>query len=331
MDQRVRILLWDVHGGYTDALLGGAHEYLFCRDDDPEQLGEFGQLVSKGLRRHGADRPATAHEVTVEQVRDEPPDVVLAQRLEEVAALGALIRPGGRPGPAVFLEHNTPKGAVPDTRHPLADEDGWHLVHVTHFNRLFWDSGSTPVCVIEHGLPDPGHRYTGDVARGAFVVNEPVRRWRTTGTDLLGDFEGVSIDAFGIDGDRLPDALGAANGHVSFAGNLSSTQLEDELSRRRFYLHLTRWTSLGLSLINAMMLGLPVVALGTTEAFRAVPSGAGVCSTDLSELVAGARGFVSDPEAARRCGAVARAHALDRFDHGRFLQEWTCCLEEVAG
>ena len=327
----MRILLWDVHGGYTDALLGGSHEYLFCRDDGPDQLKQFGDLVGKGLRRLGADRPTTACEVTVTQLRDDPPDVVLAQRLEEVAALGQLLRRrGGREVPAIFLEHNTPKGAVPDTRHPLANSDGWQLVHVTHFNRLFWDTGSTPVRVIEHGLPDPGHRYSGDLSRGAFVVNEPVRRWRTTGTDLLTDFD-VPIDAFGIDGDRLPEALGTTGEHVSFAGNLSSAELEEALSRRRFYLHLNRWTSLGLSLINAMLLGLPVVALGTTEAFRAVPPGAGVCSTDVAELVAGAQRFAADLEAAQRCGALAREHALARFDHGRFLQEWSWCVEQVAG
>jgi hypothetical protein len=37
--------------------------------------------------------------------------------------------------------------------------------------------------VIEHGVADPGLRYTGRMPRLAFVVNEPVRRWRVTGTD----------------------------------------------------------------------------------------------------------------------------------------------------
>ena len=54
----VRILLWDVHGGYTDALLGGSHEYLYCRDDSPEQVEDFGVLVSNGLRRLDGARPA---------------------------------------------------------------------------------------------------------------------------------------------------------------------------------------------------------------------------------------------------------------------------------
>ena len=48
-----------------------------------------------------------------------------------------------------------------------------------------WDCGRAPTMVIEHGIPDPGHRYTGGIDRLAAVVNEPVRRWRVAGTDLL--------------------------------------------------------------------------------------------------------------------------------------------------
>jgi hypothetical protein len=29
-------------------------------------------------------------------------------------------------------------------RHPAADRDDLVLVHVTHFNAVFWDAGSTP-------------------------------------------------------------------------------------------------------------------------------------------------------------------------------------------
>ena len=46
------------------------------------------------------------------------------------------------------------------------------VVHVTHFNALFWDAGSTPVRVIEHGIVDPGPLYSGDLPRAAVVINE---------------------------------------------------------------------------------------------------------------------------------------------------------------
>jgi glycosyltransferase involved in cell wall biosynthesis len=325
----VRALLWDVHGGYTDAFLHGRHQCLYLRDPDADELGT---LAGVGLRRLGAKRPANAIEVNAEELRDHPPDVVIAQRLEEVEAFERVLRrPPGREVGAIFLEHNTPKGAVPNTRHPLADRPEWQVVHVTPFNRLMWDTGTTEVCVIEHGLPDPGHRWTGDLAHAAFVVNEPVRRWRTTGTDLLPEFAGLAVDAYGIDADRLPAALGDRCPQLRVGGNLSPAELDDELSQRRLYLHLTRWTSLGLSLINAMMLGMPVVALGTTEAYRAVPPGAGACSTDVAELVRAATCLIQDGDRARAAGAAGRRHALERFGLDRFLAEWTACLERVAG
>lgn len=112
------------------------------------------------------------------------PDLVLLQRLEEIELCAEHLQQ--RPGqdlPAIFLEHNTPKTDVPATRHPLADEPGVLIMHVTHFNDLFWDCGGTHTGVIEHGVADPGLRYTGRMPRLAFVVNEPVRRWRVTGTD----------------------------------------------------------------------------------------------------------------------------------------------------
>ena len=49
----------------------------------------------------------------------------------------------------------------PSMRHPAADRGDLVVAHVTHFNDLFWDCGTTPTRVIEHGIVDPGHRYTG--------------------------------------------------------------------------------------------------------------------------------------------------------------------------
>ncbi|MCV7198672.1 GDP-mannose 4,6-dehydratase [Mycobacterium angelicum] len=43
-------------------------------------------------------------------------------------------------------------------------------MHVTEFNRLMWDNGIAPTRVIEHGVADPGHRYTGEVLRSATMT-----------------------------------------------------------------------------------------------------------------------------------------------------------------
>ncbi len=86
-------------------------------------------------------------------------------------------------------------------------------------------------------------------------------------------------------------------------------------------MHLPRWTSLGLSLLEAMHLGMPVVALAATEAYEAVPLGAGVLSTDPDVLVDAARRFVADPELARAYGKNARQAALARYGLDRFLRD----------
>jgi len=318
----VRILMWDVHGGYTDSLVAGTHDYLFL---PPEPSGRG------GLARYGGSPPSNAYEVTAEELRDQPPDVVLLQRLEEIQLCTEHLK--RRPGhdlPAIFLEHNTPKTDVPSTRHPLADEPSLLVVHVTYFNQLFWDCGRTPTRVIEHGVADPGLRYTGRLPRLAFVVNEPVRRWRVTGTDLLTDFADFDVDAFGIDADLLPDALRPAHQRITFAGNLKPNQLYDAMAERRVYLHLNRWTSLGLSLIQAMLLGMPVVVLDTTEASRAASVAAGARSSDITELVTATRALLADPEEAEHRGLIARRAALERYGLPRFLDDWDLTFKEAA-
>jgi glycosyltransferase involved in cell wall biosynthesis len=107
-------------------------------------------------------------------------------------------------------------------------------------------------------------------------------------------------------------------------------RLHDEMARRRVYLHPIRWTSLGLSLIEAMHLGMPVVALATTEAPEAVPAEAGVISTRIETLADAAREFLADPDRAREAGRAARVAALERYGLERFLADWDDLLTEVT-
>lgn len=316
----MRILLWHVHGGWTDAFVRGAHEYLL--PTTPEG-GPW------GLGRAGRDWPASVREVPPAQLREENPDVVVLQRLEELEEVERLL--GRRPGrdiPAVFLEHNTPKGDIPTTLHPLAGQSEILIVHVTHFNRLFWDNGMAPTAVVEHGIVDPGPLYTGELPHAAVVVNEPVRRGRVTGTDLLPLFSREAhLDVFGMGTAELPNALGLGAEQLTVCGDLPTPKLHAELARRRVYVHPLRWTSLGLALLESMHLGMPVVALATTEAARAVPPEAGAISTNTDELRAAVRLLIDDPAEAQSRGQVARQVALERYGLQAFLEAW----DEVLG
>ncbi|PPF26580.1 glycosyl transferase [Rathayibacter tritici] len=315
----MKILLWHVHGGWADAFVRGAHSYLL-----PTTAARDGW----GLGTGGRDWPA-AVEVAPEELHDAEVDAVLLQRPEELAEAERLLgRRLGRDVPAVYVEHNTPRGNVPENRHPLADRDDLLIVHVTHFNALMWDTGSTPTTVIEHGIHDPGPLYTGELPHFGVVVNEPVRRGRVAGTDLLPRFGAVApLDVFGMKTDQLAALPGLRD--VNAIGDVRTQAMHAALARRRVYLHPFRWTSLGLALLEAMHLGMPVVALDVTEAGRAVPPEAGAVSNDLDWLVASARALVEDPDRAARAGAVAREAALARYSLARFQRDWDEVLADL--
>jgi hypothetical protein len=311
----MRILLWHVHGSYTTALVQGEHEYFLpsLPDRCPDGRG----------RALTWDWPEAAVEVTPAEARELDVDAVILQRPEELHGLCKQWLGGRRPGrdiPAIYLEHNAPQGRIADMRHPAADRADLTVVHVTHFNDLFWDTGTTCTRVIEHGIVDPGYRYKGELPRAAAAINEPVRRGRVTGTDLLERLRSAApIDLFGI-----------GCGELGGAEDPPQAAFHDELARRRAYLHPIRWTSLGLTLLEAMHLGMPVVALATTEVPEAVPAAAGFVSTDIGKLQAALRRLVSDPDEAFERGFAARQAALRRYGLARFLTDWDVVLSEVA-
>jgi Glycosyl transferases group 1 len=318
----MRILVWHVHGGWMDAFVRGRHEYLVPTSAE--------DLASPTGNLRGW--PESVHEVDPRSLRDEHIDVVVLQRVEEIDEAERLL--GRRPGvdvPAVFVEHNTPKQGVPNSVHPLAERSDIAIAHVTHFNRLIWDSGSAPTVVIEHGIPDPGALYTGARRELGVVINEPVRRWRVTGTDLLPRFaEAGRLRAFGIAADLLPGALSLGEDRLVIGGDLPTSRLHASLAECRVYVHPLRWTSLGLSLLEAMHLAMPVVALATTEASRAVPPEAGAISADVDELVAAARLLLDDPDEARARGLVAREFAREHYGLAAYQDRWDALLEDAV-
>ncbi|HST84026.1 MAG TPA: glycosyltransferase [Kineosporiaceae bacterium] len=318
----MRILLWHVHGSWTTSFVHGGHDYLVpvLPDRGPDGRG----------RARTWDWPASVQEIEPAELAGAEIDVVVLQRPAELD----LVRrwTGRQPGldvPAVYLEHNTPTGPAPASRHPMADQDAIPVVHVTRFNELMWDSGRAPTTVIEHGVLDPGYRYTGELASLAVVVNEPVRRWRVAGTDLvLRMARHVDVDIYGMGMSALAERAPQLSGRLH--EDLPQAQLHAQLGRHRAYFHPYRWTSLGLALIEAMTAGLPVLALSTTEAPEAVPPGAGVLSNDLSRLVEVARRWMVDPEEALEAGQFARSYAIQRYGLHRYLDDWDALLKEVA-
>lgn len=302
----LNILIWHVHGSWMGAFTAGPHRYWL-----PVVPGR-----PEGRKRPAW--PATVREVTPAQARETPLDAVIFQRPAEMELAREYLgdRRAGADVPALYVEHNAPQGRINEMRHVLADRDDVEIVHVTHFNALFWDTGATATRVIEHGVADPGALYSGELERCAVVINEAERRARVTGTDLLPRFERIApLDRYGIGTPR----------------DLPQPELHAAIARCRLYLHPFRWTSLGLALLEAMACGMPVVGLATTEAPYAVPSAAGVLSNRPDVLEGAVRRLLRDPAEAASMGRAGREHVLRHYALQRFLGDWDAALAARTG
>jgi glycosyltransferase involved in cell wall biosynthesis len=295
------------------AFVQGSHDYFVpvLPDRGPDGRG----------RAQTWDWPARVVELAPSDLVSCAPDAVILQRPHEYDLVREWMQiTPGVDVPAIYVEHNAPQGEINAMRHPSAAWPGVHVVHVTNFNDLFWDCGERVTHVIEHGVVDPGYRYTGELPSCAVVINEPQRRARVTGTDLLTRFQSrVPVELFGM-------GAGARGGYE----NLPQAELHGELARRRVYLHPIRWTSLGLSLIEAMHLGMPIVALATTEVPEAVRCGTGIISTNVRALIDSLEQLLANPDRCTELGRNARAYARERYGLERFLTDWDRLLEEIV-
>jgi glycosyltransferase involved in cell wall biosynthesis len=103
-------------------------------------------------------------------------------------------------------------------------------------------------------------------------------------------------------------------------------------ARYRFFFNPIRYTSLGLAVCEAMMLGMPIVALATTEMATVIDNDvSGYADTDVDRLIGVMRSLLHDPALARRWGEGAKRYAHERFNIHRFVGAWNRAFGYVCG
>jgi glycosyltransferase involved in cell wall biosynthesis len=312
--KRLRILTWHTHGAYLYYLTQVPHDfYVLSKPGRPPGYGGRSGQFRWGANVH--DLPVDAAPKTQLDciVFQDDPQYLQDQYLLLTAAQRRL--------PKIYIEHDPPRSHPTDARHPV-DDDNTLLVHVTAFNRLMWDSGRTLTRVIEHGVIAPANvEYDGGLERGIAVINNLRLRGRRLGSDLYDQVaRDVPIDLVGMNATQ-------AGG----LGEIPHADLPAFLARYRFFFNPIRYTSLGLAVIEAMMSGLPIVALATTEMATVIRNGvSGHTDTDVDKLIGHMRALLADPAAARALGEAARRYALERFAIGRFVADWEDALAAVT-
>lgn len=312
--RRLRILTWHVHGNYLYYLSQVPHDFYLVRDaaGSTHHTGRCGTLPW-GDNVHDAPIESLTG-MTFDAVLHQSRDTWEIDRLQHLSAVQRTL-------PTLYLEHDPPQGHPTDSRHWAADE-ATVLVHVTPFNALMWDNGGAAVRVVDHGvLPLARATYNGQRASGIVVVNNLDLRGRRLGADVYAEVaRRVPLSLVGMGSERLGGE-----------GEVAHFDLPARIASHRFFFHPIRWTSLGLALIEAMMAGVPVVGLATTELATVIRNGEnGFIDTRIDHLVEVMHRLIADPALAARIGAAGRQTALQRFGIDRFVADWLAVFASVA-
>jgi hypothetical protein len=311
----LRILTWHVHGNYLYNLTQVPHDFYVVTDAQrtPHHSGRAGVLPWGN----------NVYEAPIGQLESMEFDVVLFQhRNQWCDEQHHVLTPVQRSLPRIVLEHDPPQDSPTESLHWCQDPNAL-LVHVTPYNALMWNNGCTPYRTVEHGvLPLAPAPWTGELPRGLVVVNHLLQRGRRLGADIYQTVASqVPLTLVGMDS----QALGGA-------GEVPQFELPQVMAAHRFFFNPIRHTSLGLAVVEAMMAGLPVVGLATTELVTVIDSGHnGYVDTRLENLVCAMHELIKNPRLAAQWGLAGQRNAQERFGIQRFVRDWLAVLNEVAG
>lgn len=302
----LKVLTWHIHGSYLYYLTQVPCQfYLPVKEGKPEGYGGRSGTLPWG---------DNVHDVSADEVRNLDLDLIIFQSKRNYEHdQYEILNEEQRRLPKIFLEHDPPREVPTDTRHHVDDPD-MLLVHVTHFNKLMWDNNRTPATVISHGVVVPPEvQYKGTKEKGIVVINGIKKRGRRLGYDI---FEEVRK--------QVPlDIVGIGSEEVGGLGEIPNRDLQSFISDYRFFFNPIRYTSLGLSVCEAMMTGVPVVGLATTEMSVAIRNGvSGYIHTDLEYLVEKMNLLLKDHSHAKKLSEGARKSAMEQFNIQRFSQDW---------
>jgi glycosyltransferase involved in cell wall biosynthesis len=305
--EKLRVLTWHIHGSYlyyltqTDCIF-----YLPYKEGSSEE--------GYGGRTRGFPWGDNVINVNAEEIKDIQFDCILFQSKKNyLKDQFEILSEEQRALPKIYLEHDPPREIPTDTKH-IVDDPDMLLVHVTYFNELMWNNNRTPTKVIEHGvMVDENVSYSGEIKKGIVVINGIVKRGRRLGLDV---FEKVRK--------QIPlDIVGMGSEEVGGLGEMNISELPSFIAQYRFFFNPIRYTSLGLSVCEAMMTGIPVIGLATTEMPVTVKNNySGFIDTNVNVLINKMDMLLEDPAKAKELGEGAKATALEKFNIKRFKEDW---------
>lgn len=305
--RQLRVLTWHIHGSYLYYLTQADCIFYLPYKEGSSEEGYGGRTPSFSWADNVINVPS-------EKVKDIEFDCILFQSKKNyLQDQFEILTEEQRALPKIYLEHDPPRDSPTNTKHVVDDPD-MLLVHVTYFNELMWDNNRTPTKVIEHGvMVDEKVSYSGEIKKGIVVINGIVKRGRRLGLDV---FEKVRKE--------IPlDIVGMGSEEVGGLGEINNRELSEFIAKYRFFFNPIRYTSLGLSVCEAMMTGVPIIGLATTEMSVTIKNNySGFIDTNVNALIQKMEMLLNDHGRAKELGEGAKETARGKFNIERFKKDW---------
>ncbi len=305
--KKLKVLTWHIHGSYLYYLTQTDCIFYLPYKEGSSEVGYGGRTASFPWGENVINVPP-------EKIKDLEIDCILFQSkknyLEDQFEILTEVQ---RALPKTYLEHDPPRESPTNTKH-VVDNPDILLVHVTYFNQLMWNNNRTPTKVIEHGvMVDEKVSYSGEIKKGIVVINGIVKRGRRLGLDV---FENVRKE--------IPlEIVGMGSEEVGGLGEINNRELSAFIAQYRFVFNPIRYTSLGLSVCEAMMTGVPIVGLATTEMSVTIKNNySGFIDTNVNRLIQKMEMLLNDREKAKELGEGAKETAFEKFNIERFKKDW---------
>ena len=308
----MKIFTWHIHGTYLYYLSQGDYEiYIPVKTEKEEGYYGRGETFPFG---------DNVIEISAEEVKNARFDCILFQTNKNyLKDQFEILNEEQRNLPRIYLEHDPPTKNPTGQVHVMREPDVL-MVHVTHFNRLMWHNENCKVKVIEHGVIKPDVTYSGEIEKGIVVVNHLHQRGRITGTDIYKEVrKNIPLDLIGMGTEKYGGL-----------GEVLHPYLPSFISRYRFFFNPIRYTSFGLAVCEAMITGVPVVALATTEYNTVIQNDiSGIIHTDVDYLIEKMKEILNDPGYAASLGKEGKNVAEKKFSIKRFTKEWKLTFENI--
>jgi len=222
--------------------------------------------------------------------------------------------------PVLEITHTMPPPGINDKLlNKISEIKPDKRVFITEFSKNAW-GGSDKDRVIYHGL-DP-NEFTGwsglSFNNGIMVCNHLQSRDVFCGWT---EFQEVARE--------VPIMLVGENPGISKSAE-STADLIKKLANSRYYLNTSKWSPIPLSLVEAAMIGLPIITTSHQEIAKFfVHEENCLIANTAEEMIKAARRLMVDDSLCERLGSAARQMALQHFHIDRFIKEWNEVILET--